>query len=446
MKSYRPRCPDSLGHFLPLFGRVAIHLRRKGRHSIPGLVLAIAVLGAAAPAATAQTGLTFAPTFADFGDVPVNTRSTLSVRITNTSRDAIVLNKDSFSGGEFRMSGLVLPLTLASWKSTTMTLEFLPTFVGPVSGFVHLGNDQGSVHFFYSFSGTGVAATAVVSATPSSAAFTGVPVGETDSQAIRLANTTKLAVNLSMSVSGADFTTTGLTSPFTLGAGAKASFDVVFSPKAAGTAYGRVFISGKGVDLTIPLSGGVTAASRSLSASAASVRFGDVDLGSSSSQNVSLTNKGNSTVTVSAVSTTGNGVTASGVGSGTTLASNQSVTLSVGFAPKAAGAVTGRVIITSNATSSPNTISISGAGVARSNYSVTLSWIASTSPDVTGYNVYRSTGSSGVYAKIVSSLVTADRYTDTTVQAGKDYSYELTSVTSSGAESGYSSPVSVTIP
>jgi len=73
-------------------------------------------------------------------------------------------------------------------------------------------------------------------------------------------------------------------------------------------------------------------------------------------------------------------------------------------------------------------------------HSVALSWTASTSANVAGYNVYRGTVSGGPYTKLNSSLVVGTAYTDSTVQAGATYYYVATAVDTSNNESAYSSP------
>src|SRR5258708_6449172 len=107
----------------------------------------------------------------------------------------------------------------------------------------------------------------------------------------------------------------------------------------------------------------VNAATYLLSASPTSLSFGNVDIGSSGSLNTIVTNNGNSNVTISVVTVTGTGFSASGVTSGTILAPNQSATLSVAFAPTVAQSVTGSVTMSSSATNSPATITLSGVGV-----------------------------------------------------------------------------------
>jgi hypothetical protein len=79
-------------------------------------------------------------------------------------------------------------------------------------------------------------------------------------------------------------------------------------------------------------------------------------------------------------------------------------------------------------------------------HSVTLTWTASTSSNVSGYNIYRSTTSGTGYSKINTSLITALTYTDNNVQAGQTYYYVATAVDSSNAESAYSTQASATVP
>lgn len=80
-----------------------------------------------------------------------------------------------------------------------------------------------------------------------------------------------------------------------------------------------------------------------------------------------------------------------------------------------------------------------------SNYRVTLRWDASTSPDVTGYNVYRGTVSGGPYTEIASHVVDTT-YTDATVADDKTYYYVTTAVNKENEQSGYSNQVKAVVP
>jgi opacity protein-like surface antigen len=79
-------------------------------------------------------------------------------------------------------------------------------------------------------------------------------------------------------------------------------------------------------------------------------------------------------------------------------------------------------------------------------HSAALSWTASTTGGVAGYNVYRSTVSGGPYTRINTTLQALTNYDDLTVQAGQTYYYVVTAVNGSGVESVDSNQVTATIP
>src|SRR5207248_2162253 len=108
---------------------------------------------------------------------------------------------------------------------------------------------------------------------------------------------------------------------------------------------------------------GTGGATSQLTASPGSLSFGNVNMGVGSWRGITLTNGGNSNVTISSVNTSGAGYSASGVGSNTTLTSGQTTTLNVTFCPAAGGSVTGSVSVARNARNSSTTIVLTGAGV-----------------------------------------------------------------------------------
>jgi hypothetical protein len=189
----------------------------------------------------------------------------------------------------------------------------------------------------------------------------------------------------------------------------------------------------------------VSAATSILNANQTALNFSSVNLGSSSVLPVTFTNGGNSNVTISNVSISGAGYSASGVQTGQIVKPGQGATLNVTFTPATAGLLPGSVTVSSNATNSPATITMSGTGVQAVSHSVTLTWTASTST-VSGYNVYRSSVSGGPYTKLNSSLIASTTYVDSAVTSGQTYYYVVTSVDSSNVESANSAEVSANIP
>jgi hypothetical protein len=289
---------------------------------------------------------------------------------------------------------------------------------------------------------------ATISVAPSSIKFGSVGIGGTASQSVTISNGggSNLTVTQA-STTAAGVTITGISLPLTIGAGKQSTFDVVFSPQAAGALSGNVSILSdiSSSPSMVSLSGIGMAATALLTTSASSLSFGNVALGKSSVLSATLTNAGNSNVTVSQVKISGGNYSVSGVSAGLILAPGQSAALDATFSPVAAGNSAGSVTVVSNATNSPETISLSGNGTQTVSHSVELSWTSSTSV-VAGYNVYSSEVSGGPYSKLNSNIVSAETYIDSSVQGGLTYYYVVTAVTSAGAESANSAQTSASIP
>jgi fibronectin type 3 domain-containing protein len=89
---------------------------------------------------------------------------------------------------------------------------------------------------------------------------------------------------------------------------------------------------------------------------------------------------------------------------------------------------------------------LTGTGTPAPQHSVNLSWTASTSPNITGYNIYRGVKSGGPYSKINSVLIASTVYSDTPVVDGLTYYYVTTAVDSNNQESAYSNQTQAVIP
>jgi hypothetical protein len=96
--------------------------------------------------------------------------------------------------------------------------------------------------------------------------------------------------------------------------------------------------------------------------------------------------------------------------------------------------------------SNANQTGVNFTATVTQSHTVALSWIASTTTTVTGYNVYRSTTNGSGYVKITSSPVTLLAYTDSTVANGITYYYVTTAVDSGGLESSFSNQATAVIP
>jgi hypothetical protein len=275
---------------------------------------------------------------------------------------------------------------------------------------------------------------------PSPLAFGNVLEGVSYAQTLLISNLGSAALNVTqIAASGNGFGVSGISLPLTLLAGQSTSLTVTFESTAAGSASGTV---AAGSPTTVGLSATSGPPSVQLSANPSSVSFGNASVGVGATQNITLTNTGNSTVSISSVSAAGTGFTVSGVPD-VTLAPSQTVNVAVNFDPAATGLATGSLAVTSNAP--PVQIALSGTGTAAGAPSVKLSWSPSTSA-VIGYYVYRAIGADAQLSKLTGAIVPSTSYQDTNVAAGQTYIYALTAVDSAGVESALSTSVTVNIP
>ncbi len=243
-------------------------------------------------------------------------------------------------------------------------------------------------------------------------------------------------------MTGNGFSVSGPTLPITLRGGQSVTVNLTFAPLSAGTSGGDLFVTGPNVN--VPLSGvGASATTGQLTVAPASLNFGDVNVGSTGTQAITLSASGAS-VTVSSDASSSSQFVLNGATLPFTIPAGQSSSFNVAFKPTASGTSSASLSFTSNASNSTTVESLTGIGTTPQ-YSVSLSWNAST--NAAGYNIYRSTSPTGTYGKINSVLDANTAYTDSGVGAGQTYYYEATAVNSAGQESVRSTPpVAATIP
>ena len=281
--------------------------------------------------------------------------------------------------------------------------------------------------------------------TPPSAKFGNVTVKSNATQTIRIANTgTEELKIFEAKIKGPGFSMSGLAAPTKLAPGAGVNFTVAFQPTTSGAVSGSISIDSdaSGSPMSLELSGAGVSQAIKLTPSAASLSFGSVPVGKTETQEVKLTNAGNTDITISSSSVSGTGFFVSG-GSNETLGPNQSVTVTVTFNPKNAGSQNGTLTVATNGPSI--SIPLTGSSTMASAHSVNVTWTASSSP-VTGYFVYRRTGMNGSFGRLESIVDTTTSFTDSNVADGATYFYFVTAVSADNIESAPTSAVSVTIP
>src|SRR3989449_3273276 len=324
----------------------------------PGSPLTIALSGTGT-----QPQLSPTPTTVSFGSLVTGTNTSQTITLKNTGTASLTISQATVSGAGFTISGLTVPVTIAAGGSTTFSAAFAPTTAVSVTGSVSLVSNAPGSPLAIPLSGTGVAATFLLGANPTSLSFGNVNVGGTGSLSATLTNTGNSNVTVSsVTASGTGFSASGVSAGTILTPNQTATLNVAFAPTAAGSVTGSVSVASNATNspATIGLSG--TAVQGTLAANPASVSFGNVLVGSSGSQTVTLTNSGTASVTLSAASASGTGFSISGLSLPLTLAGGQNTTFPAQFAPSATGSASGTASITSNAPGSPLTIALSGTG------------------------------------------------------------------------------------
>jgi hypothetical protein len=214
-------------------------------------------------------------------------------------------------------------------------------------------------------------ATTVATLSPTTLTYAATAVGSSASpQTLTLKNTgtATLAIG-SIAVWGTNassFTLGSNTCGATLAAAASCTFTATFTPTSAGTLTGTIAVTddASGSPQTVSLKGTGTAPVVSLTP--ATITFATTAVGSTSTaKTVTLKNTGTSALSIASIALGGADPSSFILQSnscGSSLAAAASCTLGVAFAPAVAGALSGTVAITDNASGSPQSVTLHGTG------------------------------------------------------------------------------------
>jgi hypothetical protein len=285
--------------------------------------------------------------------------------------------------------------------------------------------------------------------TPASLRFGRVPVRRRKVQPVTITNWGNSDIRLLQVITqGKDFTLSGLDLPLTLASGESFTFSGVFAPRSRGASSGSISFVSDASDVLNPalrleLTG--TGGDDQLIVDPAVMNFGTVQVGSSGTQQGILTAAA-AQVTISSANIGSAEFTLTGLTFPLTIPAGGSQGFLVTFSPQASGVASANLSFLDDSGSLLVVESLNGVGTTSQGHSVDLSWNASTSQNVIGYNVYRGNKAGGPYGKINSILDPSTVYTDTSVTDGSTYYYVTTAVNSSDQESLYSNEAQTTIP
>jgi hypothetical protein len=326
-------------------------------------------LAANTPVATlSATSISFASTTVG------SSSATQAVTLTNSGTGSMTVTGVSITGANassFTQTN-TCGSTLTANASCTVTVTFRPSTTGALTAALSFVDNSANSPQTVALSGTG--ATVSVSITPAGLTFPSTAINAASaSQTITFTNTGTSAVTFtgSPSTTGAyNYLFKGATScggNATLAAGSSCVITFTFNPTAAGTfsATLNFYDTAPNSPQTVTLTG-TGGGTPAVSLSPTSLTFASTNVGSTSAaQTVTLKNTGTGVLTISSVSFTGSNASSYTQTNtcGTSLAASASCTFSLAFQPTAVGTASATLSIADNASSTVQTIALTGTGV-----------------------------------------------------------------------------------
>jgi VCBS repeat protein/centrosomal CEP192-like protein/ASPM-SPD-2-Hydin domain-containing protein len=296
--------------------------------------------------------------------------ATQAITVTNNGATATTIT--IAASGDFAQTNTcpVSPATLAAAANCTINVAFKPKATGLRNGTITITHNLAGSPQRLALSGTGVAPVVSLGGT-TSISFGNQLVGSSSTvQMVTLSNTGTATLTISSIVitgtNSGDFSETN-TCGNSVTAGANCSISVTFKPTATGARSASLTITdnASGSPQSVALTGTGTVPVVSLGGTT-SLNFGNEPVGSSSAvQNVTLSNTGTATLTISSIAIAGvNSTDYSETNTcGSSVAAGANCSISVTFKPTATGSRTASVSFTDNAAGSPQSVSLTGTGV-----------------------------------------------------------------------------------
>jgi hypothetical protein len=368
-ESYSPSSPSSFGGFT---SAVPIVFLEVDAPDVPGNQWATMdnlIVGTLPPA------LSLDPTDVDFGSQLVGSSSgPQAVEIENTGGDDLEIGALALSGahaGDFSITADGCSNeTLAPGATCSFSVDFSPSATGARTAQVDVPSNAPSSPDALPLAGIGIEG--ALTATPGAIDFGNVPVGTGSAPiAVTVENTGSAPVAIgNLGISGthaSDFAISADTcSMAVLGPAETCGFSATMSPSAAGARSAQVEIPSDAPSspVIVPLTG--TGTQPALGLAPATLDFGSLNPGQTATLTTTVSNTGNGDLDISAISAPGGAFALVGgtcLPPPTSVPPSGSCTITVEFAPTAVGSFSGSITITSNAPSSPDTVTLLGTAV-----------------------------------------------------------------------------------
>jgi hypothetical protein len=326
---------------------------------------------------TATPAASLSPTTLNFGNqVTGTTSATMSATLKNSGTANLVLSTVTLAGTnsvDFTRGGTCAPaLTLAPAQTCSIDVTFKPTAIGTRSATVTVAHNASPSTSTLNVTGSGIAApTPAAGLSATTLAFGNQTVGMTSAaRSVTITNTGTATLTLgTITTTGTnpgDFAPSGC-SGSSLSAGMGCTISVTFTPAALNARSATLSIpsNAAGSPHGVALTGNGTAApAPAVTLNPTSLAFGNQTTGTTSpAKTISLTNSGTAGLGINSIVASGTGFAASNT-CPATLAAGANCSISVTFAPTTVASYTGSVAISTTAAGSPNSVGLSGSGVA----------------------------------------------------------------------------------
>jgi subtilase family serine protease len=319
-----------------------------------------------------------------FSSQPVgNSYTAPNITLTNSGTAALSITSISITGAnassfsETNTCGT----TVAIGATCTIAITFKPAAPTSLSAALSVADNAPGSPQTVALSGTGTG-NGGVGLAPDSLTFPTTPINiAAPTQTITLTNNGNASLTISsITIGGTYYTSYSETNNCgtILPESSSCVITVTFKPTTSGVlpAYVKIADNATGSPQEVPLTGAGTP----VSLSAGSLTYASTGVGTAApTQAITLTNKGSTALTFSSIAISGTNASSFSQTNtcGTTIASGHACAITVTFKPTATGNLLASVSIADNGYGSPQTISLSGAGI---NIGITLSATSLTFP------------------------------------------------------------------
>ena len=318
---------------------------------------------------TPSATLSFDPPSMQFADLAVGgTSGNALLQITNTGNTTVTINH-IYTTGDFRLNtdGCT---TLRVAATCNIDVQFTPTAIGARAGTLVIEDNATVSSQTATLSGNGIGAALGAITTPDNIDFGTQAQGTTSPNLLNvtLENTGNLAFNATnVAITGTDANDFQISSQGCLDVvvipGRSCQVSLTFTPTATGSRSASLTFTNLAGTQTATLTGTGVAATFALGLTPTSVTFQPQQRGvSSPAQTAYLINQGTAPVTLASVVSGTTDYSVSGCSTGTVILANSYCQLYITLDPTVTTTDNSTVTIKSNATGSPQTMTLTGSG------------------------------------------------------------------------------------